>query len=85
MFKQGGVDSMSHLLFADDILVFGQTTRSSLIAVKEDLDIFSNFMQLQINASKSGVAYSKSCVSRSLEGVINLPTTSFPIKYLGMQ
>lgn len=62
IFKQEGVDPISHRLFASDVLLFGQANKSTTMAVKEVLNKFSDFVGMSINREKSGVVYSKACI-----------------------
>lgn len=81
-FKERGVDYIPHLLFVDDVLIFGQANNSMIKAVREALDKFSLFMGMTVNRAKSGIVYSKACsveIITRLESLINIPAVSFPL------
>lgn len=60
----GGVSSISHLFFADDILLFGQEDFYTLETVKEALHLFSTFTCMVVNRAKTGIVFLKA-VTRS--------------------
>lgn len=53
--------SVSHLMYADDILLFSEADPKSLLSIKEILAQFSAFSNLEVNAQKSSIAFSKIC------------------------
>ncbi|XP_074320432.1 uncharacterized protein LOC141657179 [Silene latifolia] len=55
---KGGV-SFSHLLFADDILVFGRTSERNLCALQDTILSFCSDSGQKINCSKSKITFSK--------------------------
>lgn len=58
----GGVKSVTHLLFADDILCFSRANQKSLNRIKiNTMEEFSVFSILQINVGKSTIILSVSC------------------------
>lgn len=76
---------ISHLLFVDDILVFGQTNKSILGVVNEVVKLFTSYTCMEINKEKSGIVFSKSCeVTNELLAINGLPQHFFPLKYLGL-
>ena len=77
---------LTHLSFADDILVFSDGSLSSLQGILEVLEKFTNISGLHINASKSSVFASGKNVSTMLEESvrIGIKVGSVPVKYLGM-
>lgn len=79
------MDSISHFLFINDILIFGHTDILSLKAVQGAIDTFCDFSEMAIRREKSVILFSKSVVGRvDLEGVIGIPMTTFPIHYLDL-
>ncbi|XP_074266081.1 uncharacterized protein LOC141588541 [Silene latifolia] len=55
---KGGV-SFSHLLFADDILVFGRTSERNLCALQDTILSFCSDSGQKINCTKSKITFSK--------------------------
>lgn len=51
------MSSVSHLLFADDILVFGQANKSIMMVVKEAIESFFNFTSMEVNRAKEGSCF----------------------------
>ncbi|KAK4402963.1 putative mitochondrial protein [Sesamum angolense] len=49
---------VSHLLFADDTLIFFQATKDALIRVREVLDTYEKASGQQINLQKSSIVFS---------------------------
>lgn len=56
-YKINGAKSVSHLVYADDILIFSKAYPKSIRAIKRILEIFS-FSWLEVNLQKSSVNYS---------------------------
>lgn len=84
-YKLGGMDLVFHLLYCDDILVFGQGNARSMEDIKEVLGVFSAFSGMEVNTLKNRIVYSKSCINTvELERRIHIPLSTFPIRYLGL-
>ncbi|PKU66661.1 Putative ribonuclease H protein [Dendrobium catenatum] len=49
---------INHLLYADDLLVMGESTRSNVIQLNRCLHLFASLSGLQINSSKSAIIFS---------------------------
>ncbi|KAK4381552.1 putative mitochondrial protein [Sesamum angolense] len=60
---------VSHLLFADDTLIFCQATVEAALCILEVLDIFGRAAGQEINFAKSSMVFSRNTVA-SLRGVI---------------
>lgn len=55
----GGVQSINHLLFADDLLFFSRDNWKSLSSIKKMLDDFASFSGLETNPDKSSIYFLK--------------------------
>lgn len=78
---------ISHLLFADDILLFAKATKNNISTIKNCLSSFSNFSKLDINFEKSKLWFSKNVHSNfrtSASNSLNIPASSSLGKYLGL-
>lgn len=81
--KIGVVDSITHLLLADDVLFFSREGMKSLPASKEVLSDFSSFTSLQLNLSKSSLIFSASVSNRlELLNIMAFVKGSLSVKYL---
>lgn len=84
-YQINGGKSISHLIYADDILIFSKVNPKALQSIKRILDIFSNFSGLEINKEKSSVHYSKVVDSFPyIQEIIGFPVKPLPLKYLGI-
>lgn len=77
--------SISHLMFADDVMVFFDGGCSSLHGISEALDDFASWSGLHVNKDKThlflaGIDHSE---SHSIAG-FGFPMGSLPIRYLGL-
>ena len=77
---------LTHLCFADDILVFTSGTTESLLGVIETMERFASMSGLHINASKSSIYASGNDVSSLVPTAeaLHIRVGSLPIRYLGM-
>lgn len=76
---------ISHLMFADDVMVFFDGTSNSLHGITECLDDFASWSGLHINSAKtelftSGVNQSETTVISNY----GFPSGKLPIRYLGL-
>ena len=84
-YQVNGATSISHLMYADDILIFSKANPKSLNAIKTVLEKFSLFSGLEVNASKSSSTFSKVCAeNQSLHNILGYTVKSLPITYLGL-
>ncbi|XP_077225232.1 uncharacterized protein LOC143859080 [Tasmannia lanceolata] len=84
-FSQGEI-SISHLLFADDMLVFAEATPQSALGVKRCIQRFNHCSELEVNINKSEIFFTEKAkqVSTSISSILSIPEGQFPIKYLGL-
>jgi hypothetical protein len=79
--------SISHLLFADDVIIFSKANPSEAEAILRCLNIYSAWSGQHINMSKSAIFFSKNCKS-SIKAVVNdilhLALIPYRAKYLGI-
>lgn len=77
--------SISHLMFADDVMIFFDGRSSSLHRICEALDDFASWSGLHVNKDKTHLFHAglDSCESTSIEK-FGFPTGSLPIRYLGL-
>ena len=55
---RGGSTSISHLMFADDLILFGEATPQTLLAVRESLSLFFKLSGQKMNNGKSKIFFS---------------------------
>jgi len=76
---------VTHLLFADDLLVFLKANKLSLLTLCTLLEELKLNTGLIINIQKSKIYLSKGCSWREeLKAIIGLPEGLLPTRYLGM-
>ena len=77
---------LTHLSFADDILVFSDGTASSLAGVMSVMGRFTKISGLHINVMKSSIFASGVNLSPLLDAAIEMgiSVVTLPIRYLGM-
>ncbi|KAI0515490.1 hypothetical protein KFK09_008154 [Dendrobium nobile] len=77
--------SISHLLYADDLLVFAKANQDNAHCLNTILSSFANFSGLRVNSSKSKILFSKnSCLDQDISNILNIPISTAPINYLGI-
>lgn len=77
---------ITHLLFADDLLVFSDGSRHSITGIKKVLSIFKEWSGLDMNAQKTEIFFGgyseiEAAVIADLSG---FKIGSFPTRYLGL-
>jgi hypothetical protein len=79
--------SISHLLFADDVMIFFRANNAEASAILNCLNTYSHWSRQCINFSKSTVFYSKNCkpnIKASINCILRLPHILARAKYLGL-
>lgn len=78
---------VTHLLFANDILIFVRANRKSLTTVNHLVDEFSIFSGLWVNVNTSSIDLLKACEAKHdmLVGILGYVEERLPIKYLGVR
>lgn len=84
--KRTRVDKVSHLLFANDMLIFCKADRDSIKELNHLLELLHNLhlnIELTINRGKSKFFLCKGCKLREeLSSIIGIVIGHLPIKYL---
>ena len=72
---------LSHLCFADDLIIFCKGDKNSINILMKSFNMFSKASELQMNQAKSRF-YSK--VEADLDSISGMQKGSIPFKYLGV-
>ena len=88
-FQVGAVNSVgvqiSHLLFADDIILFCDASREQLLSIRLLLSCFQAFTGLKVNVGKSEIAPVGEVNNLvALASILQCRVGSLPMKFLGM-
>jgi hypothetical protein len=78
---------ISHLLFANNVMIFSHANAHEAIVVLHCLSTYSNWSGQCINLTKSAVFFSKNCRATSklsINGILNLNHIPARAKYLGI-
>ena len=78
---------MTHLLFADDIILFGKTQDREAYELIQILNKFTTASGQLINIQKSGLIFGKQVTgdkSRQISIILNIQAWDNPGKYLGV-
>ncbi|XP_077246062.1 uncharacterized protein LOC143885910 [Tasmannia lanceolata] len=77
---------VSHLLFADDMLVFSKASPASAQGIRNCIHQFNDCSGLEVNISKSKNFYSESAKSlrTTIDPILHIPEGQFPVRYLGL-
>jgi hypothetical protein len=78
---------VSHLLFADDTLLYFKATRDQAERVKQSLDVYASCTGQLINPDKCSFLFGDSCplaVKEDIQNVLGVTSLSFDKKYLGL-
>lgn len=84
-FRKGNT-TISHLFFADDLMVFCSADLDSALSLKQLLDDFCSFSRLSINLNKSQIIFSGSAsYTADICHILGMPPqATLPIMYLGL-
>ncbi|KAK3217828.1 hypothetical protein Dsin_011798 [Dipteronia sinensis] len=83
-FSRGGFE-ISHLFFADDLILFGKATVRQAEIMKECIDIFCVVSSQQVSFTKSRVFCSRNTsIAKEIAAVCDSPLTKNLGKYLGV-
>ncbi|XP_024004072.1 uncharacterized protein LOC112081542 [Eutrema salsugineum] len=76
---------ISHLMFADDVMIFFDGSSSSLYGISETLDDFASWSGLKMNQDKTEILHAGLNPSEStVIASYGFPAGSLPIRYLGL-
>lgn len=78
---------ISHLLFADDCLIFTQATKRGADRVADILEAYNHGSRQLVNKNKSAILFSPNCTQESKEEVhtsLQIPTEALGERYLGL-
>ena len=76
---------VSHLLFADDTILFCDTSREQILSIRLVLTCFQAFTGLKVNAGKSEIVpIGEVCNIQHLANILQCKVGSLPMIYLGM-
>ena len=78
---------VSHLLFADDLIIFAKATVKDARAIQSCIELYQLCSGQLVNAKKSAIVFSKRVPRRmqqAITRVLGLKSTPFHAKYLGL-
>jgi hypothetical protein len=78
---------ISHLLFADDSLLFFKANREQAIKIKEVLKVFCKCTGQLINQAKCSIMFARNCPANLIKEVrqtLSIQRANFEAKYLGL-
>uniref|UniRef100_A0A2N9IDR3 Reverse transcriptase domain-containing protein n=1 Tax=Fagus sylvatica TaxID=28930 RepID=A0A2N9IDR3_FAGSY len=78
---------VSHLLFADDLIIFASANREGAKAIQKCLSKYQSWSGQKVNMNKSAIMFSKKVprgAQRSICRLLHLSSTPFHAKYLGL-
>ena len=76
---------ISHLLFADDTILFCDASREQLLSIRLVMSCFQAFTGLKVNVGKSEIVLVGEVNNLdALANILQCRVSSLPMKYLGM-
>ena len=82
---QCGTLSVSHICFADDLMVFLRADKKNARRLKTLLDDFSNLSGLKINSHKSAIYFDSNTPHQQwIASHLELSSGELPVRYLGL-
>jgi len=76
---------ITHLLFADDLLIFSKGDLSSLKKIDRILELLVENTGLSINREKRKIFFGKGCLKKEkLKNAVGMAEGRLPMKYLGI-
>ena len=83
--RKSQCDYVSHLLFADDLLIFTRADKGSFKNIDKLLQILALNTGQTVNKEKSRIFFGKSCQNKEeLEDLLEIPVGALPTRYLGI-
>ncbi|CAN1163134.1 Putative ribonuclease H protein At1g65750 [Linum perenne] len=82
-----GSTKLSHIFFADDLVLFGVATVAQATVIQKCLDDFGGASGQRVSKEKSRIYFSKNVSSnlqREISGILGMPTTTNLGRYLGV-
>lgn len=79
-----GTTKVSHILYANDIIVFAKNTKEEAEAIKEVFDGFYAISGLKMNPSKSRLMAGRASCRDSVRDCLDIELTELPSTYLGL-
>jgi hypothetical protein len=79
--------TIHHLLFADDLIIFGKATVTVVASIKACLDKYCRWSRQLVNASKSSIRFSENTnpsIIDSISSIINYSSNPSTSLYLGL-
>lgn len=74
---------LSHLVFADDCIIFCNGCKESILKLKKVLQLYEVKTGQKINLDKSGFLPGKRAIYDMLSSTLAMPVMTFPFTYLG--
>lgn len=78
---------ISHLLFADDCIVFSEASQRGASRLQEALEVYSRGSGQMVNRDKSAVFFSRNCTDEmkdEVRQILNIEKEALAEKYLGL-
>jgi hypothetical protein len=82
-----GAPGISHLLFADDTLLFFRASTQEATKVRKIIEIYANGTGQLINPAKCSITFSRSCTQGTqdeVRSILQVSSDVFEDKYLGL-